>query len=59
MRSNETGEPYGTERLLEIVNEHADTSAETIKRLILKDYQKFMESSDHSDDHTLIVVKIR
>ncbi len=58
-RNSQTQREYGNERLLNCVKEHADTSAETLKKLILNDYYTYINTKKYPDDHTLIVIKIK
>jgi len=58
-RSPKTGKAYGTERLLNSLQSHADTDAETIKKIILKKYRRFTAANAGKDDRSLIVVKIK
>ena len=58
-RNPTSREEFGEERLKMCVQNHADTSVTTLKRLILQNFYDFIENTDRTDDHTIILVKIR
>lgn len=65
-RNPQTKEEYGTVRLKKCLENHSDTSAEMIKKLILQDWYKYIgqsieniDSGRFPDDHTIIVLKIK
>jgi len=56
---NDTGAPYGEERIVQLIRDHKDSSAEIIAQLLLADVQTYSARANYSDDKTLIVVKRR
>lgn len=56
---NEYGEEFGEERLIRIVQENRDASAEKIKDSIVKHVLSWTFAEEREDDMTLIVARIR
>lgn len=52
-----SGEEYGYDRLLEIVDEYRHDDAEGIHAAILRDLRRFLSAEDYDDDMTLVVLK--
>ena len=54
---DESGEEYGTDRMLELLSENHQLSAEQIKNILIEDMQKFCGNASPHDDQTLVVLK--
>ena len=52
---NSYGEPYGYERLLQLLTAHADQNAEALHTLILEALQQFTGRPVYDDDLTLVI----
>ncbi len=55
--TNERGEFYGENKLVEQLLHHRDRSPKEIAQLVLEDVQIFNSLGVHSDDKTLVVIK--
>jgi sigma-B regulation protein RsbU (phosphoserine phosphatase) len=55
---NEYGEEYGEERLIRLIREHRDLSAEGIKEVIVQNVLDWAFAEERDDDMTLIIAKI-
>lgn len=55
--ANDGDEEYGEERLIRLVERHAQGSAKDICREILQDVQTFSANGRYSDDKTVVVIK--
>lgn len=55
--TNELEEPYGEERLVQFLMDHAGKNAKEITQLILEDVQKFSTHGTRSDDKTIVTIK--
>ncbi len=53
------GAAYGEERVVQLICENKDRSAEVIAQMLLSDVQTYSARATYSDDKTLIVVKRR
>lgn len=54
---NNTGDPFGAERLHDLLREYHDRSARDIQRAITDAVREFVGDAPQSDDLTLVVVK--
>lgn len=54
---NQKGEYFGKERLMNIIKENKDFSAEEIKDRVIAKYTSFMDQSPITDDISLIILK--
>ena len=52
-----SGEEYGYDRLLAIVDEYRHDDAEGIHAAVLRDLRRFLGAEDYDDDMTLVVLK--
>jgi sigma-B regulation protein RsbU (phosphoserine phosphatase) len=50
---------YGTARLRQLVEAHAEEAAEALGETILEDVDRFIDGRPRNDDLTLVVVRIR
>ncbi len=55
---NEYGEEYGERRLIQLIRENRDLSAEGIKEVIVKNVLDWAFTEERDDDMTLIIAKI-
>lgn len=55
--TNEQGEFYGEQRIIDLLIEHRNRSAKDITSLILEDVQKYNSMGTHSDDKTVVTIK--
>jgi len=55
---NESGEMFGHDRLRDIIRQHADASAKTIRDTVIDTLQDFRGNASQEDDITLVVVKL-
>jgi phosphoserine phosphatase RsbU/P len=55
--TNESGDFYGEQRLIQRIIEHRNRSAKEITGLILEDVQKFNSLGTESDDKTVVTIK--
>lgn len=53
----ETGEEYGYDRLLKLLQEHRHEDADAIHAAVLRDLRQFMAGEEYDDDMTLVVLK--
>ncbi len=54
---NDNGDLFGHERIIDVIQEHSEKSANEISLLIMESVQKFSAISGYNDDKTLIVIK--
>ena len=54
---NSTGEEFGEERLINLVKNNIQLSSYDLKNLILTKVNQFTQSSDISDDQTLVIIR--
>lgn len=54
---NPLGEPYGVERLADLLTHHATESAEAIKNHLLADVKQFRGKAPIFDDTTIVIVR--
>lgn len=54
---DETGDEYGYDRLLIILQKHRHEDAEMIHKAILDDLAQFLNHGDYDDDMTLLIIK--
>ena len=54
---NQKGEYFGKERLMNIIKENKDFSAEEIKDRVIAKFTSFMDQSPITDDISLIILK--
>jgi sigma-B regulation protein RsbU (phosphoserine phosphatase) len=55
---NSTGEMFGKQRLMELIRENSQSTAETILEIILEKLNNFKGDLKQEDDVTLMVVKV-
>jgi sigma-B regulation protein RsbU (phosphoserine phosphatase) len=55
---NENGTMFGQERLREIIRQHADASAKTIRNAVIDTLRNFRGNASQEDDITLVVIKL-
>jgi len=55
--TNENGDFYGEERLIELITKLKDKSAKEITQLLIEDVQKFSARGIYSDDKTIVTIK--
>jgi sigma-B regulation protein RsbU (phosphoserine phosphatase) len=55
---NSTGEMFGKQRLMELIRENSQSTAETILEIILEKLNNFKGDLKQEDDVTLVVVKV-
>ncbi|HKP66450.1 MAG TPA: SpoIIE family protein phosphatase [Casimicrobiaceae bacterium] len=55
---NEAGEPFGEERLAELLEEHGDLPFEELRERILREIHTFVGSAGLHDDLTLVLLKV-
>jgi sigma-B regulation protein RsbU (phosphoserine phosphatase) len=55
--TNENGDFYGEEKLIELVTKLKDKSAKEITQLLIEDVQKFSVRGIYSDDKTIVTIK--
>ena len=53
----ESGEEYGYDRLLALLEEHRHEDADAIHAAVLRDLRQFMAGEEYDDDMTLVVLK--
>jgi sigma-B regulation protein RsbU (phosphoserine phosphatase) len=56
---NEYGEEFGEERLVEVIQQHRDRSAEDLQKIVVEHVLNWAYEQERDDDMTLIVAKIR
>ncbi|MDD3000480.1 MAG: SpoIIE family protein phosphatase [Candidatus Riflebacteria bacterium] len=54
---DETGKPYGKNRLFELLQNNKEKNSNDIKEAIIKDFNAFIGKSELSDDITFIIIK--
>jgi sigma-B regulation protein RsbU (phosphoserine phosphatase) len=55
---NQTGEPFGEERLAALVEEHGDLPLEELRERILREIRAFVGDAGLHDDLTLVLLKV-
>jgi len=55
--TNENGEFYGEQRIIDNLKKYRTLSAKEITTLILEDVQKFNSLGTQSDDKTIVTIK--
>jgi len=55
--SNEHGEMYGEERLIQMLKQHKKRTPRELCQLILEDVQLFSRMAEYSDDKTLVAIR--
>ena len=55
---NAGGEPFGEERLAELVAEHGDLPFEELRERILREIRAFIGNTGLQDDLTLVLLKV-
>jgi sigma-B regulation protein RsbU (phosphoserine phosphatase) len=55
---NEAGEEYGESRLIEFAASHRHESAESIRRAVFEEIDRWSGATERNDDQTLVILKI-
>ena len=56
---NESGEMFGTRRLLQVINDMADQPAIKILDRVFESLDRFCSPLKYNDDATLVVIKVQ
>lgn len=55
---DKNNEMYGNKRIQQVIKKHRQSSAQTIKELLVKDIKRFMNHEPVEDDVTIVIIKL-
>ncbi|MDY0220458.1 MAG: SpoIIE family protein phosphatase [Desulfobacterium sp.] len=55
---DKNNEMYGIKRIQQVIKEHRQSSAQTIKGLLIKEIKRFMNHEPVKDDVTIVIIKL-
>ncbi|SDF20747.1 SpoIIE family protein phosphatase [Terriglobus roseus] len=56
---NRSGEMFGNDRLIDVLNNLRESDADTAVKAVLESVSKFQDGHEHFDDETLLVLQVR